>query len=191
VAGRRDYAAEYARRIERAFARGLSRSQGRGHPRSGERTASGREMPAYDRRLEEGLKSVRSGRSTDKASKSAHVAPERLRAYLRQTGVVEKQRGRYRVIEDNRMRDVQIYSEGQFEVVRVPGYEEAAKAGRYISAVGEFVRSNDPGELAPYVGDGITDVRGRFHPFETRPNVLYRLTAVRGDTFEQVYRIVV
>lgn len=35
----RDYAAEYARRVQRAEARGLSRSQAAGHPRTGERPA--------------------------------------------------------------------------------------------------------------------------------------------------------
>lgn len=36
----RNYAAEYARRVQRAEARGLSRSQAAGHPRTGERRAS-------------------------------------------------------------------------------------------------------------------------------------------------------
>lgn len=37
---KRDYAAEYARRIARAEAKGLSRSQARGHAKPGERPAS-------------------------------------------------------------------------------------------------------------------------------------------------------
>jgi hypothetical protein len=119
------------------------------------------------------------------------VAPERLRAYLRRTGVVEKQRGRWRVIEDNRPREISFFSDGERVTPVLPGYEAAAKVGRYRSAVGQFLASNDPKDLAPFVGDGVTDVRGHFHPFETRPNVLYRLSAIRGDTFEQVYRIVV
>jgi hypothetical protein len=119
------------------------------------------------------------------------VAPERLRAYLRQTGVVEKQRGRWHVVEDNRAREIAFFSEGEIVTAVLPDYESAAKVGRYQSAVGQFLVSNDPYELAPFVGDGVADARGRFYPFEVRPNVLYRLNAVHGDSFEQVYRIVV
>jgi preprotein translocase subunit SecD len=44
--------------------------------------------------------------------------------------------------------------------------------------------------LAPFAGVEITDANGSSYTLETRPNVLYRLDAEGGDTFEQVYRIV-
>ncbi len=46
---KRDYKAEYARRIEQAKAKGLSRSQARGHPKANERLATERspERPTY------------------------------------------------------------------------------------------------------------------------------------------------
>jgi hypothetical protein len=137
------------------------------------------------------LKGVRTGKNLERAAKSAHVAPERLRVYMRQTGVVEKQRGRWRVVEDHRRREMTFYSQGDVVTVMLPGYEPAAKVGRYLSAVSQFLTSNDPADLGPFAGDGVTDVRGRFHSFETRPNVLYRLRAIQPDTFERVYRIVV
>jgi hypothetical protein len=191
VAGR-DYAAEYARRIARGLAAGRSRSQARGHPGLGQGHVSTRaRVPAYDRRLEEGLKAVRSGRSLRDAARSIHVAPERLRQYLDQTGVVEKQGGRLRVTDDDRVRDVPLYTAGALTTVRLPNYTEALHAGRFMAATEQFFSENDAAILAPFAGEFVTDVDGHRHPFETRPNVLYRLRLTGAAPFEQVYRIVV
>ena len=89
------------------------------------------------------------------------------------------------------MREMLVYSEGRAFVVRLPGYAEADAVGRFMGAVGEFVESNDPLVLEPFVGQGVTDASGKWVSFETRPNVLYRLDETEGDSFEDVYRILV
>jgi len=190
MAPRRDYRAEYARRVARGRARGLSRSQARGHPSPGEALVSARTVPRYDPRLEEGIREMRAGKSLNAAALSIHKAPERLRRYAQQTGVVAKQRGRWIVGRDTRLRVVPLYSEGEELRVRVADYDTAKKAGDYMAAVGQLLRTNDAAHLAPFVGDGVRDITGTWYPFETRPNVLYRLAASPAEPFEQVYRIV-
>ncbi len=191
MARQRDYRAEYQRRIERGLARGLSRSQARGHPRSSESLTSGRmTVPAYDPRLEAGLKLIRAGTPLNRAAPTIGVSRERLRRYVVQTGVVEKQRGRWTVVQDTRVRIIPIFSAGRSITVTIAGYEQSALAGRYMAAVRAFRDSNDPSYLTPFVGEFITDVRGKRHVFETRPNMLYRLALGDDDPFEQIYRIV-
>jgi hypothetical protein len=190
----RDYKAEYVRRIERSRVRGLTRSQGRGHPRAGEQPISTLTQvphPVYSPHLEEGLKAIRKGRPLIVSARSLHVAPERLRHYLIQTGVVQKQHGRWIVVNDQRLREVQVFSGGHEYDITVVGYAAAAQVGRYMAAVGHFLESNDPRDLDPFVGQSVTDLRGRQHVFETRPNALYRLDAAQSTSFEQIYRIVV
>src|SRR5438046_2713176 len=107
---RRDYKAEYAQRIARGSARGLSRSQARGHPRPSEAYVSAKHTVArYEPLLERGLKEIRTGRLVQQAARFIGVAPERLRAYLMQTGVVQKHGRRLRVIEDPRLRQIPFY----------------------------------------------------------------------------------
>lgn len=72
----------------------------------------------------------------------------------------------------------------------LPDYEQANRAGAYMAAVGRFLRTNDRAELGAFEGQGVTGRDGSFIPFETRPNVLYRLTATDEASFEEVYRIV-
>jgi hypothetical protein len=188
----RDYRAEYAQRIARGLAQGLTRSQARGHPRVGETHVSRRAaIPEYHPTLERGLRQLRLGRTLGQAARASHVAPERLRAYLPRTGVVEKQGRRWRVLQDDRLRDVPTYSEGRAITITVRGYEASAHNDRYMAAVGRFKHTLDPAYLAPFEGHGVEDTAGVWHPFETDPNTLLWLTASDPDPFEQVYRIVV
>jgi hypothetical protein len=191
MARTRNYQAEYARRVAGGLARGLTRSQARGHPRITESHVSARRStPFYDRLLEEGLKAVRGGKPFTAAARSIGVAPERLRRYFGQTGVVEKQGRRWVVGHDPRQREWLVYSDGERHYIRLPGYEPAALVGRYIDAVGQFLETNDPSVLQPFAGQSVTDVNGREYVFETRPNELYRLTAGGPESYEQIYRIV-
>jgi hypothetical protein len=191
MARQRDYAKEYARRVERGASRGISRSQARGHPARGEAHIAARASPPkYDARLEEGLKSIRNGTPLSKAARQIHVAPERLRGYLDQTGVAEKRGNRWSVGTDNRPRDVTFYSNGRIVEITVAGYEPAKRVGEYTAAVGRFLAGNDPAILDPFIGESVRDVKGRRYGFETRPNELYRLAEGGSLPFEQVYRII-
>ncbi|MHB1325172.1 MAG: hypothetical protein ACYC0L_03045 [Thermoleophilia bacterium] len=188
---KRDYKAEYARRIARGKARGLSRSQARGHPRHHEpyTTAIIKTRP-WDPELEEGLKRIREGESLTAAARRMHVAPERLRSYLVRTGVARKERARWRVGPDARQREMLIYTGGRELIVILPDYSSAQLAGRYMAAVGQFLDSNDPADLKEFVGQGVSDADGQFHPFEIRENVLYRLSETQTESFQDVYKIV-
>lgn len=187
---KRDYQAEYNRRIIKALDRGLSRSQGRGHPKASETYASKLTTPRYDKRLEEAVRVFRIKESIKAAARAAHVSNDRLLRYLLEKKLVEKQKQRWKPLPDNRHRRVQIYSRGRIDIFWVPGYDEAAKAGRSYEAVGEFLDSNDPAHLEPFIGDYVTDINGKRHYFETRPNVLYRIDAEGPEPFEDVYQIV-
>jgi hypothetical protein len=186
---KRNYAAEYRRRIARGLAKGVSRSQARGHPRASEAYLSPR-PPGYQK-LEVGVAALRKRKSLSTAAREVKVAPERLRRYLKDLDFVEKRRGRWVVGTDTRLRVVLIYSDGKKQRMVVQGYEPAALTGSYWNAVGDFLRTNDPAYLTPFVGAQIRDANGKAYTLETRPNVLYRLASEGLDSFEQVYRIVV
>ena len=70
-------------------------------------------------------------------------------------------------------------------------FESASKIGRFMSAISDFLRTNNPAGLREFEGASVADVSGRTHPFETRPNALYRLASADDQSFEHIYRIVV
>ena len=189
---RRDYAAEYKRRIARALARGLSKSQARGHRRAAEATvAKSRAQRALeDAKLQMGLRYLRKEKSFTKAAKEAHVSPERLRTEAIEKGIVEKH-GRRWTIRRDLPRRVLVLTDGRERTITVPNFKAASDVGKHWSAIGSFVRTADAAFLRPFVGKTVTDINGKSYVLETRPNVILRHAHAGGSSFEQTYRIVV
>ena len=186
----RDYKAEYAKRIARGLNGGLTRSQARGHPKAAEPPIRNKSAVPFTRELEEGLREVKRGKSLTESARAVHVSPERLRRYLASSGIAEKKGRRWVIGEDKRSREMLLYSNGEAVTVKVSP-EEAERIGRYTSAVGHFLSTNDPAFLAPFEGQSVTDTAKRRYPFETDPNALYRLAETGSSSFEDIYRIVI
>lgn len=190
MAKKRDYKAEYQKRIERGLTKGISRSEARGHSKPISSPSAGKAPTfIYNRQLEEGVKAMRKGDSLTKAAKELHIAPERLRAYIKQAGVAERKSGRWFISNDPRFRVVPIFSAGKYKEITV-SFEASQKAGAYMSAVKQFLSSNDKSFLNPFKGESIVDVNGTRYFLETRPNVLYRETETEHESYENVYKIV-
>ena len=184
----RDYKAEYRRRIARGIARGLSRSQARGHPKPGEKSVrTGRRAPESDPKLEAAVKLLREGNSQKMAAKSVGISADRLRRFTYGHNLA-KRVGRKWVVTDERSKRVPTITQGQVKTITVPGYEEASKAGSYWHDVGQFIRTNELEIIQPYTADGLTDVKGRFFPFETDPNELHRIAAMDTPSFHEIYQ---
>jgi hypothetical protein len=190
LGGKRNYKAEYARRIAHGLAKGRTRAQSRGHPGPGQPLAkTGTVAAPYNRRLETGFKAIREGKTLTAAAKEIQVSPERLRHYLRGQGIAERRGRQWIALDDKRPRRMLIYTRGEARTVTVDR-PAASDIGTYISAVGRFLETNNPAYVAAFADRDVTDIRGVAHPFETDPNTLYHLVNTGDETFEQVYRTV-
>lgn len=185
----RDYRAEYERRIQRGIAKGLSRSQARGHPKAKEKNVR-KPRPISDDAFQISLKALREGKTLTEAAAEIRVSPERLRNQARQLGLI-KRKGRRWIVKKTLPREMLIYSGGEAYAIIVGTFPNASKIGRYMAGVRKFLRSNDPAHLKPFIGKSVSDTRGKSYVFETNPNALYRLSASGGESFEQVYRIII
>jgi len=183
----------YERRVARGLAKGLSRSQARGHPRPGEHPISVRAAERKpDQKLLRAVGALRETGSLTEAARRARISPERLRRFASQSNFVRRKGRRYVVDEDPWHRRIKFYSDGHLVDTIVQGFAPAHLVGLYWVAVGEFLRTNDPNHLALFKGAQVTDTAGKTYTLETRPNVLYLLAAQSsGDPWEQVYRIIV
>ncbi len=190
MARKRDYKAEYARRIQRGLKQGLSRAQARGHARAKEAPLRkrGKKTPE-EKKLEKAVKALRSGKSQKASAKAGGVSVERLRRHIYANKLAKREGSRW-VMTDDRPRRVPTIYKGEFRTVTVPGFAGASLAGLYHNAVGHFVRSNDLSAIEPFEGEGLTDVKGRFFPFETDPNALHRYAAMDNPAFHEIYQII-
>ena len=188
----RDYRAEYRRRIAHGTAKGISRSQSRGHPKPTEAAVSSKRppKPIEDQRLQLAFKVLRQEKSLSAAAKAAKIAPERLRHFATERDIIERQ-GRRWIVRQQLPRRMLLFSDGRAVQVVVGDFASASKVGRFMSAVSAFLRTNNRAGLREFEGASVADVSGRTHPFETRPNALYRLASARDQSFEHIYRIVI
>ena len=145
---RRDYKAEYQRRIARGRARGLSRSQARGHPKAKERPIKAAPSVADDK-INAAILDMHHGESLSASARSSHVSAERLRRFITQ-GRLAKLKGRRWIMSDDRPRRVTVLTDGRQQNIIVDGFEQASLVGKHHNAVGAFVRTNDIELLAQF-----------------------------------------
>lgn len=187
---KRDYKKEYARRKALGKARGYSLAQARGKPRPGEPLISGKpKSKPSSKKIDRALKAMQNGQSMTAAAKASSMSPERLSWALSSRGAGQKIKGRW-VLGDLWPRRVpSITANAQTVAITVPGSNEASKAGHYHNAVGRFLKTQDLSHLEPYKDDGLTDVQGKHHPFQTDPNTLIRHALKDEPAFHEIYRI--
>src|SRR5271166_879458 len=173
-------------------AKGVSRSQARGHPKPEELSVSLKRppKPIEDQRLQLAFKVLRQEKSLSAAAKAAKIAPERLRHFATERDIIERQ-GRRWIVRHQLPRRMLLFTDRKALPVVVGDFDAASKIGGFMSAVSEFLRTNNPAGLREFEGASVTDVSGKTHPFETRPNALYRLASAHDQSFEHIYRIVV
>lgn len=181
----RNYKLEYERRIRAGLSKGRSRSAARGHPRAADLPKP--ELSSIDRTsaLERALAHMRRGLSQSAAAKVSGVSVEALRRH-RLLHTQSLREGRQWVIFDSRPQAFWMASQGKVVAVTLAN-DEGSQVSTYWRAVNRFLDTGDYEHLFPFEGDGVHDVKGRYHPYETRPNVLRRMEAVDDLNFIEIY----
>jgi hypothetical protein len=185
----RDYRAEYARRVERGIAKGLSRSQARGHPKAKEKNIR-RPRPISDAALQISLQELRAGKTLTEAARLIHVSPERLRNQAKAQGAIRR-KGRRWVVPNSLPRRMLIYTGGEAIPIILGKMTQASKVGRYMAAVSRLLNNNDLDSFKPFIGKSVTDIDGKKYVFETNPNFLYRISASGTESFKDVYKLII
>jgi hypothetical protein len=179
----RDHAAEYARRIARGHAFGLSRSQARGHPKMGELKASTiRKRRTYTpkQKYDEVVRLVHSGKSVTAARKElgfSHKAFTRLNKEFRSLKTDAHRRyrlklGYFNFIDASGQLQEKVPFAGS-SVVVMRDYEDAYDAAMMSS-------SSTP--LKPFRNVVVVDADGRKHRLATDINVIKKtLKTMKAD----------
>ena len=181
----RNFKLEYQRRLTKGLAKGLSRSASRGHHRAGERLSAGPVPVTRDDPFERALRLMKSGASQKAAAKASGVSVERLRRFQKENTETRREAGRW-IILDRRPVSMLMATRGKVRPVSVP-YIATGDIGRHWVQVNKFLETNDPSHLATFVGTGLRDIDGKFHPFETGPNTLRKLDSVGELNFLEIY----
>lgn len=193
---KRDFAQEYARRIERALAKGLTRAQGRGHPTAGTSYISDRRQTNKrtkpDNKLEDAIDAMRRGESLVAAAQRLHVSRERLSAYAKRQAGAER-KGRAWTFNDTRKRRVPIIAEDLLHPITiwVPSYEAASLVGLHYTEADQAVERPElfPAFIAKWSGKSVTDTKGRKYNFATDPNDLYRALVADEIDWTRIYHL--
>lgn len=185
MARNRNYKLEYQRRITAGLSKGRSRSAARGHPRATDLPKPAPGAIDRDSALERALGHMRRGLSQSVAARLSGVSVEALRRH-RLLHTKSLREGRRWVIFDLRPQGFWIASQSKLVAVTLAN-EEGSQVSTYWRAVNRFLDDGEHEHLWPFEGSGVYDVKGRYHPYETRPNVLRKMEAVDDLNFIEIY----
>lgn len=185
---RRNYAAEYQRRVERGLARGLTKQQARGHGGIKQKGKVSRiETIDPTEPLYRGFEAVRLGAAMTPTAKQLGLSPERLSRFIKDNAEIERQSGRIVIVESKLISIVPVFTLGRSKKVAV--YAPVRdRIDEYMAAIETFLQSRDADYLKPFAGERIKDTRGKSYPLETNPNRLLELEAAGELDFVIVYK---
>jgi hypothetical protein len=160
----------------------------RGNPKSVSKTRK-RHPPVSEKRLERALRFLRETGQISVAARSIRISQDRFKRIAVRRKLIRKSGDKW-VVAKRLHRKMLIYSDGAEKFIEIRA-KAASEIGKYMSAVGEFRRTNNLAVLKDFRGAGVFDVDRQFHAFEMRPNVLYRVALNSDGAFEEIYRIVI
>ena len=134
----------------------------------------------YNRSLHVLARMRRTGASVTAAAREEHIDPRTVRKYLK--GELRR-RGRA-TRADRRKRDMLIPTALGNAPVSVRGSKQASQLGRYMSAVGKYLRTGDAEVLAEFEGQSIDG-----HPLITDADILSSLAQAGALTLDEIYAV--
>ena len=140
----------------------------------------GKKQKTYNRTLHVLARMRRTGASLTVAAREEHIDPRTVRKYLatelRVHGKATK--------GDRRKRDMLVPTSLGNAPVTVRGSKEASELGKYMSAVGKYLRTGDVKGLARFQGKNISG-----QPLITDPDLLSSLAHAGALTLDEIYAL--
>ena len=133
----------------------------------------------YNRALHTLARMRRTGSSLAAAAREEHIDPRTVQKYLR-----AELRGKARraTKTDRRKRDMLVPTSLGNTPVTLRGSKQASELGKYMAAVGKYLRTGDTEGLADFEGMSIGG-----HALITDPDVLSSLAQAGALTLDEIY----
>jgi hypothetical protein len=141
---------------------------------------SPKRLAKYNDSLEVLQKMRKEGGSLAKNARSVGISPNTVKRHV---GAAFEKRGNRIVArqDDDLLRKMRMYKNGQEVWIQVRGRKSASKLGRYHSAVGRRIHLHELGALDSFKGEIITDFQGKKHALETDIGKIREIFAKREE----------
>jgi hypothetical protein len=140
----------------------------------------GNKTDTYNRSLHVLARMRRTGASLTAAAREEQIDPRTVRKYLK---TELRRRGKPTKV-DRRKRDMLIPTTVGNAPVTVKGSKQASDLGKYMLAVGKYLRTGDVEALARFEGKSIGE-----HPLITDPDLLSSLAQAGALTLDEIYAV--